>query len=84
MPCDSRIIGNKLGPFEYDVDQFWAMAYAGAGERVARVACRFGAMVFMPSELTLRVNTRERHDDGDRVSFELLNADGGPLSATAL
>jgi acyl dehydratase len=46
-------------------------------ERVARVACRFGAMVFMPSELTLEVRSRERHDDGDRVAFELLNADGG-------
>ena len=34
-------------------------------------------MVFMPTELTLQVNARERHDDGDRVSFELLNADGG-------
>ena len=46
-------------------------------ERVARVACRFGAMVFMPTELTLEVKARERHDDGDRVSFESLNADGG-------
>jgi len=50
---------------------------AGDPERVARVSCRFGAMVFMPSELMLQVNTRERHDDGDRISFELLNADGG-------
>jgi hypothetical protein len=33
-------------------------------------------MLFMPSELSLQVNTRERHDGG-RVSFELLNAAGG-------
>jgi acyl dehydratase len=46
-------------------------------ERVARVACRFGAMVFMPTELTLRVISRERHEEGDRISFELLSADGG-------
>jgi acyl dehydratase len=50
---------------------------AGDPERVARVSCRFGAMVFMPSELMLQVNTRERRNDGHRVSFELLNPDGG-------
>ena len=49
----------------------------GDPERVARVCCRFGAMVFMPSELRLEVRARERHDDGDRIAFELLNADGG-------
>ncbi len=49
----------------------------GDPERVARIACRFGAMVFMPTELTLQVKVRERHDDGDRLSFELLNPDGG-------
>ena len=46
-------------------------------ERIARISCRFGAMVFMPSELTLEASSREHHEDGDRVSFELLNADGG-------
>jgi hypothetical protein len=50
---------------------------AGDPERVARVACRFGARVFMPTELTLQVHSRERHEDGDRISFELLNSDGG-------
>lgn len=50
---------------------------AGDPERVARISCRFGAMVFMPSELTLQVNAPERDADGDHVSFELLNADGG-------
>jgi hypothetical protein len=46
-------------------------------ERVARVACRFGAMVFMPTELTLQVHSREHHEDGDRIAFDLLNSDGG-------
>src|ERR1700676_1773931 len=33
MPCDSRIVGKTAGPFEYDVDQFWTMAYAaGIGD----------------------------------------------------
>ena len=49
----------------------------GDPERIARVCCRFGAMVFMPNELTLEVRAREHHDDGDRVSFELLTSDGG-------
>jgi acyl dehydratase len=49
----------------------------GDPERVARIACRFGAMVFMPTELTLQVRACEHHDDGDRVFFELRNADGG-------
>ena len=34
-------------------------------------------MVFMPTELTLQVRACEHHDDGDRVFFELRNADGG-------
>jgi hypothetical protein len=50
---------------------------AGDPERVARVACRFGAMVFMPTELTLQVHSREHHEDGDRIAFDLLNSDGG-------
>lgn len=33
MPCDSRLVGTTLGPFEYEVDKFWAMAYAaGLGD----------------------------------------------------
>ncbi len=50
---------------------------AGDPERVARISCRFGAMVFMPNELTLEVKSRERREDGEYVSFELLSADGG-------
>jgi len=48
----------------------------GDPDRVARISCRFSAMVFMPNELTLRVLGRESHHDGDRISFELLNAEG--------
>jgi acyl dehydratase len=33
MPCDSRLVGITLGPFEYEIDQFWTMAYAaGLGD----------------------------------------------------
>ena len=33
MPCDSRIVGKTLGPFAYEVDPFWTMAYAaGIGD----------------------------------------------------
>jgi len=45
-------------------------------ERIARISCRFGAMVFMPNELTLQVHAREQHRDGDRIAFELRNLDG--------
>jgi acyl dehydratase len=50
---------------------------AGDPERVARISCRFKAMVFMPNDLTLRVLARESHDYGDCIYFELLNSDGG-------
>lgn len=37
MPCDSRIVGQSLGPLEIDVDPFWTMAYAaGIGDSSAR------------------------------------------------
>jgi acyl dehydratase len=33
MPCDARLVGTTFGPYEYDVDQFWTMAYAaGVGD----------------------------------------------------
>jgi acyl dehydratase len=49
----------------------------GDPQRIARISCRFKAMVFMPSDLTLRVIARESNDHDDRISFELLNTDGG-------
>lgn len=59
------------------VSRIVASEAGGDPERVARISCRFKAMVFMPNDLTLRVLAREQHQDGERVSFELLNSDGG-------
>ncbi|HZO83439.1 MAG TPA: MaoC family dehydratase N-terminal domain-containing protein [Candidatus Binataceae bacterium] len=49
----------------------------GDPERVTRVYGRFGAMVFMPSQVTLRLLARERQDGGEAVFFEALSAQGG-------
>jgi len=46
--------------------------------RVARIAARFGAMVPMPSNLTLRILAREEASDGARIYFESLNSEGAP------
>lgn len=45
--------------------------------RVREMAGRFGAMVLMPSTLTLRIYSREKTERGDAVFFEVLTADGG-------
>ena len=50
---------------------------AGDPERVARISCRFKAMVFMPNQLRLQVLVREKNETVDRIFFELLNSDGG-------
>ena len=47
-------------------------------ELVQRVTGRFGAMVFMPSEISVRILSREKTADGDVVSFEVHSAEGGP------
>jgi acyl dehydratase len=45
---------------------------------VAEIYARFGAMVFMPSELTVRIISRERGADGrDAIFFEALSSEGG-------
>jgi acyl dehydratase len=49
----------------------------GAPERVSRVYGRFGAMVLMPSEITVRVLGREHLNDGDAVFFETTTGEGG-------
>jgi hypothetical protein len=49
----------------------------GDPERVARVYGRFGAMVLMPSEVTLRIFSREQVPEGDAVFFETTSADDG-------
>jgi len=57
-----------------------AIVKAEAGDepaRVAEIAGRFGAMVLMPSKVTLRIQSRESCDRGDAVFFEALNAEGG-------
>ena len=52
--------------------------------RVRRVAGRFSAMVMMPSEITVRVLTREQTPDGDIVRFDILNAEGKPAVQNGL
>jgi acyl dehydratase len=47
-------------------------------ERVRRVAGRFGAMVPMPSEITVRVLSHEPTAEGDTVRFEVHDAEGAP------
>jgi acyl dehydratase len=50
----------------------------GDPRRVARIAGRFGAMVLMPSELTLRILVHETGADGTGIFFEVLSAGGEP------
>ena len=60
------------------VSRIIALEAAGDPERVAEIYGRFGAMVFMPSELALRICSRERIADGrEAVFFEALSAEGG-------
>jgi acyl dehydratase len=44
--------------------------------RVERIAARFGAMVMMPSTLTVRVLARDNHKDGSVIFFETLSGEG--------
>ena len=46
--------------------------------RVSRIACRFGAMVMMPSTLTLRIFADTKHNAAASpgVFFEVLNSEG--------
>jgi acyl dehydratase len=46
-------------------------------ERVAEVYARFGAMVFMPSEVMLRIVGREKAAGRPAIFFEVISADGG-------
>lgn len=60
------------------VSQIIAIECAGDPARVAEIYARFGAMVFMPSELSLRVIARERIDGGrDAIFFEAISSEGG-------
>jgi acyl dehydratase len=49
----------------------------GDPERVAQIYGRFGAMVLMPSEIIVRIMTREKTAAGDAIFFETLSAGGG-------
>lgn len=44
--------------------------------RVVRISGRFGAMVMMPSELTLRILLHETGSEGTGIFFEVLNSAG--------
>jgi acyl dehydratase len=46
-------------------------------DKVAEIYARFGAMVLMPSEIIVRIRSREKSTGGDVVFFETLSADGG-------
>lgn len=46
--------------------------------RVWRVAGRFGAMVRMPSEVTVRILARCETQEGDVIGFEVRNQEGQP------
>jgi acyl dehydratase len=55
------------------VSRIVAECFGGEAERVARIGGRFGAMVRMPSTLTLRIGQVQ----GDSVRFEVLEPGGG-------
>jgi acyl dehydratase len=57
------------------------VVHSDAGDdpsRVARIAGRFSGMVLMPSDITVRVLTREPHENGDLVHFDVLTQSGEP------
>ena len=55
------------------VSRVVAECFGGDSDRVVRIAGRFGAMVRMPSTLSLRIGSVE----GDQVRFEVLEPGGG-------
>ena len=58
---------------------------AGDPRLVRRIACRFAAMVLMPSTLTVRIWSANHTDDGRRtVPFDVLNEAGDPAVANGL
>src|SRR5579863_7120751 len=60
------------------VSRIIALEGAGDPEHVVEIYGRFGAMVFMPSELSLRIIAREPIEDGrEAIFFEALSSEGG-------
>jgi acyl dehydratase len=49
----------------------------GDPERVTQIYGRFGAMVLMPSEVVVRILTRDKTAACDTIFFETLSAEGG-------
>jgi acyl dehydratase len=49
----------------------------GEAERVGQIYGRFGAMVQMPSNITVRIMGREKTAGGDAIFFETITAEGG-------
>ena len=62
----------------HGVSRVVAQETDGQPERVKRIAGRFSAMVFMPSQVTVRVLSREAGTDSEIVRFEVLTEDGKP------
>lgn len=62
----------------HGVSRVVAQETDGQPERVQRIAGRFSAMVFMPSQVTVRVLSREASTDSEIVRFEVLTEDGKP------
>ncbi len=60
------------------VSRVLELEIANRPERVKRVACRFGAMVLMPSEVTVRILSRQTTPHGEAIHFEVRTEDGGP------
>lgn len=58
------------------VSQIVAIETQNQPRRVQRVSARFGAMVLMPSTLTVRILARTTTSQGDIVQFEVRNAEG--------
>jgi len=62
----------------HGVSRVVAQETDGQPERVKRIAGRFSAMVFMPSQVTVRILSREASTDGEVVRFEVWTEDGKP------
>ena len=59
------------------VSKIIAAEVANDPERVAEIYARFGAMVFMPSEVKLRIVGREKIAGRPTIFFEAISAEGG-------
>ena len=62
----------------HGVSRIVAQEAGGQPERIKRIAGRFGAMVLMPSQVTVRVLSRAAGADGEVVRFEVRTEDGKP------